>query len=304
VPRAPLASWLLSALLVVAATAGAALLAKNAEAGPVPPFVAGTLKPTPAGLPAHGPGLELAGSGSNLPLTRKLVEAFAGGGGAAAHVHDSIGSTGAVHAVREGAVEIGLLSRSLAGDGRAELRSHPYARVAVVLAVHPSVTDADITSDELLALYRGERRRWHNGSPAIVLQRERGDSGHRVVDRVLPAFAAVNAEAWSQHRFRVLYSDGAMQAALLDVPGSVGVFDAGAIATHRLPLKALRIDGVSPTVESLEGGRYPFFKQLSFVLRGEPSARARAFLDFVYGAQGQAVIRRHGYLPIGRGSAP
>ena len=53
-----------------------------------------------------------------------------------------------------------------------------------------------------LAIYGGERTTWSDGSPIVVLQRERGDSSHRVVADKVPGFAEANEAAWERGAFR------------------------------------------------------------------------------------------------------
>lgn len=53
----------------------------------------------------------VAGSGTNLPITVKLAEEYTKISGVPCEVPPSIGSDGAIAAVKAGAVELGLLSR-------------------------------------------------------------------------------------------------------------------------------------------------------------------------------------------------
>lgn len=249
--------------------------------------------------------LKLAGSGSNLPLTRLLVQAFL-----AKHqlpsrhiqLFNSIGSTGGIHAVTEGAIQLGLLSRSLKPVERNKaLQMYPYAKVAVVLAAHRSVPARIITEKGLYELYAGQQRLWSNGNQVVVLQRERGDSSHRSVARTFRQFQAINQRAYKARRWRVLYRDQGMQRALLETPGSVGLLDFGLIQLQKLPLRVLAFKNHHPTLKSLQQGTYPFTKTLRFVSHGPAQGLARKFLRFVYTPQGQGLIRNNGYLPLPAG---
>jgi phosphate transport system substrate-binding protein len=132
----------------------------------------------------------------------------------------------------------------------------------------------------------------------VVLQREEGDSSHRIFDAALPGFAEINEAAYDAGRWRVLHHDGGMRDALINTPGAVGLFGQGAIPP-RASFRALTIDGVAPTVENVESGRYPFHKTLSFVTRGEPTGLTAALLEFVASSEGRALIREAGYVPVG-----
>ncbi len=246
--------------------------------------------------------LKIAGSGSNLPLTRLLVQAYLKHSKKplhSIHLYDSIGSTGGIHAVRDKAVHIGLLSRPLKRRERSpQLRLFPYAKVAVVLAAHPTVPMIAVGPKRLFDLFAGKQLRWSNGQRVVVLQRERGDSSHRAVERTFPRFAEVNNQAYKARRWRVLYSDQQMQRALLETRGAIGLLDYGLIQSQKLPLRVLQLYGHRPSLKALQQGSYPFAKQLRFVTLGSPHGLARDFLRFVYRPSAQSLLRSYGYLPL------
>lgn len=244
--------------------------------------------------------IRLAGSGSNLPLTREIAEAFMRRfPSKRVIVFESVGSTGGVRAVSDGVVDLGLVSRPLrpAEDGLG-LVVIPYARVAVAAVANLDVPEQGLSRRELVDVYAGERRRWENDAPIVVLQRERGDSSHEAVDRALPEFAAVNDAAYRQERWRVVYNDRAMYEALVSTPGSIGLLDVGATQTQALALRVLELDGVTPTEANLRSGRYPFAKDLSFVSVEQPAGLAAEFVEFIRSSDGQALIRQRGYVPL------
>lgn len=288
-----------SALLVLAGW----LLVRIVTTSDPPPFVDG--QPT---LGAHEPGapkpsnlLRLAGSGSNLPLTRALAEAFvAKRPWLQVRVHESIGSGGGIKATLDRAIDIGLISRELRPDEAVEgLEAYPYARVAVVVAANSSVPMRGVTREDLLDLYSGRREYWSDGSPVVLLKREPDDSSHLAVYRVIPEFAAVDAAAWESDRGRKLLHDRAMQEALVSTPGGVGLFDQGLATIQDLPIVVLEFEGLRPNEDAVRSGRYPIYKDLSFVVPIDDADRwAHEFMSFVYSAEGRALIRKSGYVPL------
>ena len=200
----------------------------------------------------------------------------------------------------DGAIPLGLISRPLSAEERSRgLVALPYARTAVVVAANPAVPAQQLTSAQLLALYGGARRHWSDGSRVVVLQREHGDSSHRVFNRLAPGFAQQNERAYRQHRWRVVYSDADMLAALNATEGAVGLLDSGAIQCQGQPLRVLTLDGVEPSLANLDSGAYAFHKDLAFVSAGQPAGMAARFLAFVFSAEGRRLIETNGYLPIG-----
>jgi len=294
-----LAVWASTLVLLAAA---AWVVVSDADQ-PLPPFLdASAPRPSAPARPPHD-GLRLAGSGSNLPITRALSTPFALVESQHAVVHASIGSGGGVQALLDGVIDIALVSRPLR-DGEREqgLVMTPYARVPIVVAVHANVPDARITREELVEIFDGRRRTWSDGSPIVVLQREPGDSSHAAVDRVVPGFAEANERAYRESRWRVLNRDDAMREALADTRGAIGLFGEGAIPSS-LPIKALAVDDVLPSPASLRDGSYPLHKDFGFVTRDAPRGDAAAFIAFALSPEGRSIIEANGALPLA-GSLP
>lgn len=303
--RAPTnALWLAVLVVIVGAAASAAVAVASSIVSVGEPFMEGEVpKDSPLYLrsTARPAGvLHLAGSGSNVPLTRALAEAFLEReAGAQIVVFESIGSSGGVMAVYDDVVDLGLVSRPLKEHESAlGVLTIPYARVPVVAAVNLSVPDRSITVEALVDIYAGRKVRWSDGSPIVVLQREPGDSGHRAVGEVVPEFAAVDAAAYQSKRWRVILHDGAMQEALAMTPGAIGLLDSGALSLERLPLRALEIDLIAASEASVQSRRYPFAKDLAFVAVEEPAGLTAEFIRFAHSDEARALMRRHGYIAL------
>jgi phosphate transport system substrate-binding protein len=294
--------WALVALALAGLIAAGALVLLRAARGPRPAFLddparAASTAPAPKAAPREV--IVVAGSGSNLPLTRALVEAFRRKAGGKIVVPESIGSTGAVRAVRDGAIEVGLISRALTEEeARIGLTVTPYARVAVVVAANPSVPDTCVASGDLAAMYGGTRAAWSDGSRVVVLQRERGDSSFLAMSHLVAGLAAQNDAAYREERWRVLYDDRSMQEALMATEGGVGIFDLGAISAQHLPIEVLCVDGVAPSAEAVLSGKYPFWKDLAFLTAGELAGPRAEFLKFVRSEQSRALTASLGYVPL------
>jgi phosphate transport system substrate-binding protein len=295
--RSPLL-WLAVSAIMLALVATAAWVVVSDHDQPLPPFLAaGSPRPGAPPQPPHE-GLRMAGSGSNLPITRALSTAFSLTESQHAVVHASIGSSGGVQALLDGVIDIALVSRPLR-DGEREqgLVVTPYARVPVVVAVHASVPDTMLERAELVEIFDGRRRTWSDGTPIVVIQREPGDSSHAAVERVVPGFAEANEQAYRASRFRVLNRDDAMREALADTPGALGLFGEGALPGS-LPVRALAIDDVAPSPHTVGDGTYPFHKDFALVTRDVPRGAAAAFVAFVRSPAGRRIIEDSGALPL------
>ncbi len=63
-------------------------------------------------------------------------------------------------------------------------------------------------------------------------------------------------------------------------------------------IKALAIDGVAPTSESVRSGKYKFFREFGIVTRGHPQGLAKRVLDFVAGKDGEQILGQHGLVGV------
>ncbi len=239
----------------------------------------------------------MAGSGSNLALVRALAARFEERTpGARVHVPESIGTGGAVKALSDGAIDLGLGSRPLKEAERQRgLSEVRLCRTALVPVVNPAADVDALSHEDLAAIYRGERATWPNGVPIVPLLREPGDSGNDLLIRTYPALGVALKAALRTELWQVAYTDQEMRDSLHSIPGSIGFLDLSTIRLEGLPLTPVRLDGAVAPVSG-SGGGYPLVKELTFLLRGPPSAEAQAFLDFALSPEAAELLARAGCL--------
>jgi phosphate transport system substrate-binding protein len=243
----------------------ALLAAGCSAAGPAP----APAKPVPTAKSL------VAGSGTNLPITAKLAEAYNKNSGANVEIPKSIGSVGAVKAVQSGAIELGLASRPLtAGEKAAGLKEIPYARVAIIFAAHPGVPDTDVTLDDIVKIHQGAKTTWSNGKPIIVLIRGLHDSSNQILFPLIPGLADAIKESLDKKRWQVMHHDIDMAENLRTKQGAFGHTD-----------------------DNIASGRYPYIKPLSFIYKEALTDRAKAFVAFAASPEGQAIISANGGTP-------
>jgi phosphate transport system substrate-binding protein len=241
-----------------------------------------------------------AGSGVNLAITRLLSEAFAKDHPRIViEVPGSIGTRGAIKAVADKAIAIGLISRPLKEEEKAMgLVAKPYARVAMIIGANPNVPDKNITSQELVEIFKGTKTRWENGKEIIVQAREKSDSGFAVLEKNIQGFREVYAESQEAKRWTLYFTDQDANQALAMTPYALGVTDFGMITTEHLRINVLKLNGIQPSPENVVNGTYPLSRELSFIYRQDNlPAEAHAFFDFVFSEAGRGILQANGYIP-------
>jgi phosphate transport system substrate-binding protein len=249
----------------------------------------------------HQKNLTAAGSGVNLGITRLLVEGFV-------KIHPkiridipgSIGTKGAIAAIADGAITLGLVSQPLKEEEKTQdISVLPYAWVAIVIGVHPTVPDQNITSGELVEIFKGTKTQWKNGEEIIVQARDKSDSGFLVLQNNIPGFREAYTESQKNNLWTLYFTDQDANQALAMTPYAIGVTDLGMIATEHLRIKVLPFNGIEPNQKNLQNGTYPLSRQLSFIYReGNLPEEARQFLAFVFSEKGRNILKSNGYIPI------
>lgn len=243
----------------------------------------------------------VAGSGSNLPVTQELAKAYNDKTGNQVIIPESIGSAGAINAVKAGELELGLISRPLTSEERAQgLKELPYARVAVVFASHRNVADSYVSSEEVTQILAGSKNKWSDQQKIIVFTRQDNDSTNQVLYSLIPQYKEELAEANNAHRWQTLYRNSDMLAALISTEGSFGLTTLPEIVQADAVIKPLLLDGIAPSRENILNGSYKPVIPLSFVYKEKLSSRAAAFINFVFSEEGRQVMERMNALPVGR----
>ncbi len=260
------------------------------------------IKP-PQVQPSSATQLIFAGSGGNLEITRILATQFQ-----KTHpkikitVPASIGSSGAIQAVVDRAITVGMISRPLKEkEKKLGLTIIPFTQTPLAIAVHPSVSDNNITSTQLKDIYQGKQSQWLDGKEIIVLTREPGDSSILILEDKISGFKQIYADSQKYDRWITLYHDQAMNEQIEKTPLALGLADVGTITSEKKlsSIKILKFNGIAPTIENVAKGKYPFVKNLYFVLpQKQISANAQEFISFVQSKEGAEILKAHNYLAV------
>lgn len=243
--------------------------------------------------------LVIGGSGSNLTITHKLAGAFAPQTARKLDIPASLGSGGGIRGTLNGSIDLGLISRPLTAEEKGQgLIEIPYARSGIAIAVHPNVPDDNLTAEDVLSIYQGEKDRWSNGAAIVPMLMYEKDSTNEVLSETLPGFSEVLQEALADKRWQVFFNQQDYEAALQATPYSIGFVDCANAAGNSL--KWLTYNEEEASAANIAAGRYPFYKTLSYVYLETLPPDARAFVDFTFSPAGRAILTANQCLPLTR----
>lgn len=238
--------------------------------------------------------ITVAGSTSVQPFAEMLAEEYARlfPQEPAVNVQGG-GSSAGARAALSGAAQIGMLSRELA-PAESQLTPIVIARDAIAVIVHPGNPVSNLSKSQVQAIFSGDITDWSQvgGPPGKIhlISREEGSGTRGAFDELVMHGRDVSPRAIVQD------SNGAVRETVASDRYAIGYISLGLVDAR---VKALRIDGVEPTVDNCREGRYILVRPFLFAVKGEPSPETRRFIDFVLGPRGQGILAEEGLIPVG-----
>ena len=205
--------------------------------------------------------------------------------------YNPTGSGAGITAVQEGTCDIGLSSRALKDEEKAAgLQETVLAYDGIAIIVHPDNPVSDLTLEQIAQLYTGELTNWKgvggNDAQVVLIGREAA-SGTR------DGFESITGTKDKCQYRQELTSTGDVITTVSQNPDAIGY---ASLASIKDSVKALNVDGVTPSEASVKDGSYKV--QRPFVLvtvEGKAlSSAAQSFFDYATSADAADIIAKAG----------
>ena len=244
--------------------------------------------------------LVLTGSTTVLPIAQLCAEKFMD---QHPDVNISVrggGSGVGIAALIDGTCDIAMASRPMKTKELKSARGKGINPLATVIAkdgiaiiVHPSNPLSEITLAQLKDIYTGKISNWKDvgGKPGkiVVISRDVASGTFEVFKKIVLKGAKTRADAL------MLASNKAVSTTVEKTPGAIGYVGLGYISSK---VKALAVDGVEPTKETVVSGKYKLARPLYLYTDGKPTGLAKEFIDFVLSPEGQEIVDKIGFVPV------
>ena len=233
------------------------------------------------------------GSTSMEKVIGALGEAFQNDTGIS-FTYNPTGSGSGIKAVQEGRCDIGLSSRDLkAEEKEAGLTGTVLAYDGIAVIVNPENPVADLSLETIAKIYTGEITNWSevggNDVEIVLIGREAG-SGTR------DGFESItDTEDACQYR-QELTSTGDVITTVAQNPGAIGY---ASVASVKDTVKALKVDGVAPTEDTIKDGSYVVQRPFVLVTKTgvELSDAASEFFTYITSTDANEIISAAGVVP-------
>ena len=235
------------------------------------------------------------GSTSMQKVISALGEQFEKDNSGAKFTYNPTGSGSGIAAVSEGRCDIGLSSRALKDDEKAGgLHETILALDGIAIIVNPSNSVSDLSVDTIAKIYTGEITNWKdvggNDAEIVLIGREAG-SGTR------DGFESITGTKDKCKYRQELTSTGDVITTVAGNPDAIGY---ASLASIKDNVKALTVEGVTPTEETVKSGTYKIQRPFVLVTKDgtKLSETAQKFFDFATSKDAAGTISAAGAVPV------
>lgn len=281
---------ILSAVMALALFAGC-----GAASAPAADTAATPAAEAPAADAALSGTVATDGSTSMEKVIGALGESFMEANKDVAFTYNPTGSGSGITAVSEGRCDIGLSSRALKDEEKAGgLKETVLALDGIAIIVNPANPVNDLGLDTIAKIYTGEITNWKaaggNDAEIVLIGREAG-SGTR------DGFESITGTKDACQYRQELTSTGDVITTVATNPDAIGY---ASLAALKDSVKALTVDGVQATEDSVKNGSYVVQRPFVLVTKDgtELSPAAQAFFDYATSAEAAPIIAAAGAVAV------
>ena len=286
-----------SFLTVCGAVAAAAALtacggsASSAAASSTSAAAGSTASSTAAALSGN---VATGGSTSMKNVIAALTEGFAEVEPGVTVSYDPTGSGAGITGATDKTLDIGLSSRALKDDEKADVEGTTIALDGIAIIVNNASKVEDLTVDQLKQMFTGEITNWSevggDDGEIVLIGREAG-SGTR------DGFESIVDVKDSCKYAQELTATGAVISAVEANPLAIGYASLSAVGDTA---KMVTVGGVECSEDTVKDGSYEVQRPFVFVTNKSVtlSEQAQAFFDFATSADAADLIRTAGAVPV------
>ena len=211
------------------------------------------------------------------------------------------GSTTGIAAIIDGTAQIGMSSRrakpsevAAASSKGVNMKPTIVAFDGIAIIVNAGNSVKSLTKKQVEQIFTGEVTDWSavGGSGGKISVYTRNTSSGTYSDFKELAMKKRDYASGSQK----MAGNEQIASEVGKNPSSVGYV--GMAYTKANGVKAVPIDGATPSIKSVQDHSYAYWRPTFYYTNGEPSGVAKEFLAFTLSSAGQRIVNQVGFVPI------
>ncbi|NTW69749.1 MAG: phosphate ABC transporter substrate-binding protein [Chlorobiaceae bacterium] len=168
---------------------------------------------------------------------------------------------------------------------------HIVARGAIVIAVNPDNSVTGLTIDQIRNIYSGVYTNWKEvggkDRPIVLLQREKGSGTEETFGDIVMGKTPISMKVVT------LFNNREIRTRINETPNSIGYIGHGWIDSS---VKALLVNGIDHTTETIKDGSYPLSRNLYMYTNGKPFGVLQRFVEYSKTYEGMRGLAENGYV--------
>lgn len=251
-------------------------------------------------IPCYAEKIVVEGSTTVLPIAQKAAEVYMNNNPGAEISIRGGGSGVGIASLIDGTCDIGDSSRPIkdteldkaATNGRSP-KANVVAMDGICVIVHPTNNINALSRKQIKDIYTGAISNWQQlGGPdekIVVISRDSSSGTFEAFGTLALDGAKVRPDALLQA------SNQAVASTVGRTPGAIGYVGLGYVSSS---VKAVDVDGVKASKETVLSNKYPIGRPLFMYTNGAPKGLAKDFIDFILSANGQKIVEEEGFVGL------
>jgi phosphate transport system substrate-binding protein len=171
--------------------------------------------------------------------------------------------------------------------------AHAVAMDGIAIVVHPSNPVEELSVEQVMKIYKGETTNWKQlGGPdmeIVKISRDTSSGTFETFNKLVMNKKEIEGAEYVQ-------SNGAARARVIKTPAAIGYVGIGFLDG----VKALTIDGVDVSEDTVASGRYPVSRPLFMFTNGYPElgSHVHALVTLHLTPAGQEIVKGIGFVPV------
>jgi phosphate transport system substrate-binding protein len=244
--------------------------------------------------------LVLTGSSTVAPLVSEIAKRYESQHPGVRIDVQSGGSSRGISDARQGAADIGMVSRSLKSDEK-DLQAFTIAQDGVSVILHKSNTVEKLSSEQIVDIYTKKITNWKDvggsDAPITVVTKAEGRS-------TLELFAKHFKLEPKDIKADSVIGDNAQGIKLVSGnPNAIGYVSIGS-AEHDekqgVAIRLLPIQGVKASTDNVLNGSFPISRPLNLVVKTAPMGLSKEFINFAQSQAVQNIVKEQYFVPVAK----
>ena len=219
--------------------------------------------------------LTAVGSTALLPLVKQAATRYQTAHGDVKISVSGGGSFVGIAQASSGAADLG--DSDVVAPGNAGLVDHKVAVVGFTIAVNPSAGVSNLKSSQIRDIFAGRVTNWNQvggkDQQIVVINRPRTSGTRAVFNATIMGTSKISESGLTED------SSGAVVTMVSSTPGAVTYVSRSYVQSK--PVVAVKINGIEPSVENIQTGKYPIWSYEHIFTKGKGNSAAEAFINYV-----------------------